>query len=304
MSTEVPSLMDNMDMDSSAFFTPLPWSESESDDKHLRHDGFDVLSETTVHGESESDSSTDESSSKPDPGQDSSSESEVDIDCQTTVPADVFARFLQAGKKAKKRGQHRVHWRNGHLVCQEEQCIDLQTTVPTDTFLSFLRAGEEARRRGQHQQQMEGSNRRLVRIESLLETMPQSNVQEAGRPGQHQQQMEQSNRCLERIETFSEAMPQSNDRLAGYSAQVRLGVDCSTRNSRSNVAQCPSDPRPLRRDLVGQVQFNDKSERLITSQWSHGAHEKLLFLLSMVRGDGLQHEPQLTWDTTQAAELV
>jgi len=271
--------------DNLVFFSPRPCSKSESDG----HDGLDVLSDTTVHADSESES-TDESF-KPGSTPDSSSESEVDIDCQTTIPSDVFARFLQAGKKAKHRGQHQLHWRNRHLVCQEDQCIDLQTKVPTDVFLSFLHAGEEARRRGQHQQQMEGSSRHLVRSEtSTLETSAQPDT------------------GLER-----------------YIHQEHMGIDCSTRNSSSlsKVAQCPSNPRLLGRETVdqvlhmgidcstrnsssciGQVPFKDKRDWLIASQISHGCDDRLLFLLSMVRGSCLQHKPQVAWETSRAVDLV
>lgn len=280
-------------MDSLAFFTPLPWSKSESDDEYQRHDGFDVLSETTApaHADSESES-TDECSFKPGPAQDSSSESEVDIDCQTTIPSDVFARFLQAGKKAKRRGQHQLHWRNRHLVCQEDQCIDVQTTVPADIFLSFLHAGEEARRRGQHQQQMEGSSRHLVRIETS---------------------------------TLEETSPQPDTGPDRYMHQEDNGIDCSMRNysSRSKVAQCPSNPRLLGRETVdevlcmsidcstrnsssriGQVPVKDKNAQRIASQCSHGCDDRLIFLLSMVRGSCLQHKPQVTWETSQDVDLV
>lgn len=266
-------------MDSLVFFSPLPWSKSESDDK------------TAMHADSESDS-TDESSFKPgSTTPDSSSESEVDIDCQTTIPSDVFARFLQAGKKAKRRGQHQLHWRNGHLVCQEDQCIDLQTTVPTDLFLSFLHAGEEARRRGQHQQQMEGSSRHLVRIEtSNLQTLPQPDI------GPERDIHQEHN-----------------------------GIDCSTRNfsSRSKVAQCPSNPRLLGRETIdrdlcmsidcstrnsssriGQVPVKNKNDQRIASRCSYGCDDRLIFLLSMVRGSCLQHNPQVTWETSRDVDLV
>jgi len=292
-----------VDIDSLAFFTPLPWSKSESDDEYQRP--FDVLSETTAHADSESDS-IDESSSKPGSAQDSSSDSEVDIDCQTTIPSDVFARFLQAGKKAKRRGQHQLHWRNRHLVCQEDQCIDLQTTVPTDIFLSFLHAGEEARRRGQHQQQMEGSSRHLVRLSS--------HAGEEARGRGHQQQMETST---------LETSPQTGTGPERYIHQEYEGIDCSTRNSACNVAQCPSNPGLLGKETVdqalcmsidcstrnsssriGQVPVKDKNDQRIASLCGHGCDDRLIFLLSMVRGSCLQHKPQVTWETSQDVDLV
>jgi hypothetical protein len=276
--------------DSLVFFSPLACIKSESDDEYRGHNGFDVLSDTTMHANSESES-TDESWFKPGSTPDSSSESEVNIDCQTTIPSDVFMRFLQAGKKARRRGQHQLHWRNRHLVCQEDQCIDLQTKVPTDVFLSFLHAGEEARRRGQHQQQMEGSSRHLVRIEtSALETL---------------------------------AQPDTG--LEGYMNQEYMGIDCSTRNSSSlsKVAQCPSNPRILGTETadqvlhmgidcstrnsstcIGQVPVKDKKDRQIASLFSRGCDDRLLFLLSMVRGSCLQHKPQMAWETSRAVDLV
>eukprot|EP00930_Biecheleria_cincta_P002711 TRINITY_DN103703_c0_g1_i1.p1 TRINITY_DN103703_c0_g1~~TRINITY_DN103703_c0_g1_i1.p1 ORF type:complete len:296 (+),score=36.98 TRINITY_DN103703_c0_g1_i1:122-1009(+) len=288
------------------FFSPFPWSKYASDHEH-RHDGFDVLSETTVHADSESDS-TDESSFKPGSAQDSSSESEVDIDCQTTVPADVFARFLQAGKKAKRRGQHQLHWRSGHLVCQEDQCIDLQTSVPTDVFLSFLHAGEEARRRGQHQQQMEGSSRHLVRVgTTFLETSPKPDTGLEGCINQEHMDIDCST-CNSSSRSKVAQWP-SHPRLLERETvgqTLHMGIDCSTRNSssRSKVAQCPSNSRLLPRNTVGQVLFNDESDQPSTTRWSHGCDERLLFLLSMVRGTDLQHKPQVTSESSHAVDLV